>query len=139
MRQEDKTETALRYFWINGGFGLPTAYENQPFDIPDNAPWAEFWFVPASTQAVTASSYGYDEVVGFVQINLNYPLFSGTKDARETADKIADLFPTGHRLVYNDFAVVPTYVHRAQGKEVNGWWRVPVTIGFYSRLQRLGA
>nr|CAK6596645.1 tail terminator [Klebsiella phage vB_Kpn_K21lambda1] len=139
MRQHDLTESTLRAHWVAGAFGLPTAYENQAFSKPDDAPWAALWYVPADTQPVTAGSRGQDEVVGFLQIDLNYPLNKGTGDTRTMADKIADHFPVGHPLVYNGFVVKPTYVHRGQGREVDGWWRTPITIGWYSRLNRLGA
>lgn len=138
MRQHDLTEPTLRSHWAAGAFGLPTAFENQPFTKP-TGPWAALWYMPADTQPVTASSLGQDEVVGVLQIDLNYPLNTGTMESREMADKIADHFPVGYGLVYNSFVVKPTYVHRGRGREVDGWWKTSITIGFYSRLNRLGA
>lgn len=140
MRQHDACEQCLVRAYTNASTGLPTKYENIPFDKPvDDSPWAAVWYMPNTPVGVTAGEGGLDEITGIFQIDLNYPLNSGTKAARDMANKVMDAFPQGHNLMYNDAWVRPRQIGRTQGREVDGWWRVSVTVVWYSRLQRLGA
>lgn len=140
MRQPDLSEQCLRQAYINANTGLLTAFENQKFTKPDTAtPWAAVWYIPNTPSAVTAGAFGQDEATGIFQIDLNYPLYSGTQAQRLMVDKISNSFPSGYDLVYNGFWVRPRAVGRTEGREVDGWWRVSITVTWYSRLNRLGA
>lgn len=138
MREQDLSEQCLLARLLNAGLNVPIKTENAPFEKP-TAMWLAAWYMPNVPQGVTAGDGGYDEVTGIFQVDVNVPLNSGTKDARLMADKIVNLFPSGHNLVYNNAWVRPRQVGRTQGREVDGWWRVSVTVVWYSRLQRLGA
>lgn len=139
MRQQDLSEQCLLSVIVNADLGIPVKYENAGgFVKPTSSPWAAVHYMPNVPDPVTAGTYGYDEASGLLQIDINVPLNAGTKQSRDLVDKIVNLFPSGHDLMYNDAWVRPRRVGRTQGREVDGWWRVSVTVYWYTRLQRLG-
>lgn len=139
MREHDYTEQALLTGFLACGLNIPVQYENSPFEKPSASPWAAVWYFPSVSEGVTAGPNGYDELRGFFQVDINIPLNTGTAPSKELVNKVMQGFPSGYALMYNGGWVKPTSVSRSPGREIDGWWRVSVTVYWYSRLQRLGA
>jgi hypothetical protein len=114
---------------------LDTAHENRPFS-PGADPWAALFVIPNQPAVATLGNGGEDEHTGFMQIDLNYPLHGGTAAALETADDIRAYFAAGRWLEYDGQRVLITSSGRARGVEVNGWYRVSMTINWTARTIR---
>lgn len=130
--------SALADAFEDGGFFTATAiaWENASFSPPADAPWARFTFVPARPDAASLGTGGMDEVTGFVQIDLNYPQGTGESVVMGKYDSLRNTFKTGSRFSYGGDTVIVRSCGRSPGREVDGVYRVSVTIYFYSQIQR---
>lgn len=131
----DKARAAIVQAYIDAGLNLPTFYENKPGDPPAN-PWAIFTFIPNNPEVVTLGSGGDDEATGFVQIDLNYTLNSGDKAAADAFNLLRDKFIAGQIFTYSGQAVRVGSCGRSHGRNVNGWYRVSITIYWSARIRR---
>lgn len=123
---------------IDCDMGLPFAVENAPFDKPAETPWASVWIVPSpgGVRAVTCGDAGEDEHVGIVQVDLNYPMRRGTRDQRLMCDKLATFFVAGRRMISGLANVLVVSCDKSMGREVDGWWRVSMTVTWRARVAR---
>lgn len=100
MRFRD-IRNALVLSWVEGAFGLPTAYPNKKPGAgveqaqADNQPWVSLFVVPAQPGVATLGRTGQDRHSGFLQIDLNYPLDTGDTAALDKADEIAARYVAG--------------------------------------------
>lgn len=132
-------DKALLQSYEDLGLGLPVTMENIQFDKPtDGSPWVGVWVIPSTNgvRAVTCGSYGEDEHVGILQVDLNYPLLKGVADVRAVADQVASFYTAGKRLTHGRAKVTVTSCSRSRGREVDGWYRVSMTISWYARVPR---
>ena len=121
-KQADYIAECLVKAYLDGGFNLPTAYENWAFSKPGpDEPWAALFLLPDKPRPVTLGPHGEDEHRGILQVDLHYPLNSGT---------------AGRRFIHNGTGVSVRSCGRGRGREDDGWWTVPVSINWYSKLHR---
>jgi len=130
--------SALVKAFTDGAFFAPdkVAWENVAFTPPTAAAWSAVHFLPSQPDVATLGTGGLDEVNGLIQIDLNYPTGKGTKDVDDKADAIRSLFTAGARFAYSDVEVVIRSAGRSPGAVVNGFWRVSVSVFFYSHITR---
>lgn len=133
-----KVRSAIAQAFVSGAFFANTAvsYENMTFTPPSSGPWAAFNFVPAGSGVFTLGPTGRDELTGFVQIDVNYPVGTGGKDAGDKADAIRNTFTAGKTLSYSGQVVTIKQCTRSHGRLVNNYYKVSVTIYFYAFLNR---
>ncbi len=112
------------------------AFENVAFTPPNKTPWCSLFFVPTQPTVGTLGPEGTDRLNGFVQIDLNYPLNSGTAEIEEKADYIEKLFTAGFRPAYSEQEVVVRSCGRSQGRIVNGFYKISMTVYFYADVKR---
>lgn len=134
-------DKALIAAYTAGAFSLPTEYENyndpdNPLPPTDNTAWARLWHVPARTTAATLGSAGKDEHTGFLQIDLNYPRGTGDGAAKAKAEAILAYFKIGASFTHNSQAVLVSSNGRSQGRNVDGWYRISLTIYYRARVTR---
>ena len=131
-------EAALIQAYKAGAFftDANTQFENLAFTPPSATPWAAFYFVPAQPVVATLGAGGSDMLDGFVQIDLNYPANKGTKEVRDKAEALRSVFTAGARFSYSGQEVVIVSCGRSQGRIINGFYRVSVTIVFYAHINR---
>lgn len=114
----------------------PAAYENEPFTKPSGAKWAQVYFLPNVPSVETLGAEGQDFVDGIVQIDLNYPVETGTADGRSDFESIRAAFPAGARPVYSGQEVIIRNCGRSPGRVVDGWYRLSITITWYALIPR---
>lgn len=130
--------SALAQAFISGAFFSSTAiaWENVAFTPPNGSPWARFFFVPSQPAVVTLGTNGADEITGFVQVDLNYPLGTGDGAAQAKYDAMCAVFKAGARFAHGGETVIIRSCGRSQGREIDNTYRVSVTIYFYSQVNR---
>lgn len=133
-----KVRSAIAQAFVTGAFfpAPAVAWENVDFTPPNDAPWASFFFVPSQPAVATCGPDGQDEVPGFAQIDLNYPLNGGTQDIESKFEDIRNVFTAGARFVYQGQEVVIRSCGRSQGRVVNSFYRVSITVAFYAHINR---
>lgn len=136
-KQADYIAECLVKAYLDGGFNLPTAYENWAFSKPGpDEPWAALFLLPDKPRPVTLGPHGEDEHRGILQVDLHYPLNSGTAGINAKYNELGVMV---HRRTpvhpQRDRGVRPL-VRQGRGREDDGWWTVPVSINWYSKLHR---
>ena len=136
-KQADYIAECLVKAYLVGGFNLPAAYENRAFSKPGpDGPWAALFLLPDKPRPVTLGPHGEDEHRGILQVDLHYPLNSGTAGINAKYNELASWFTAGRRFIHNGTGVSVRSCGRGRGREDDGWWTVPVSINWYSKLHR---
>lgn len=128
------SQTLLQAY-VDGEFGLPTAYPNRIF-TPTSDPWAKVSIIPNQPSAASLGEDGTDEHDGIMQIDLNYPLKNGNGQVLEKAEEIRALFKAGYSKTHNQQAITVRSCGYNSGSESEGYFRVIVTIQWYARTPR---
>jgi len=113
--------------------GIPTGNEGKDFagkPGPD-APWAAWFNLPSDTDVASLGVGGTDETIGILQVDLNYPLNSGTGPILAAVQKLRDYFVAGRSLTYSGQCVHIRKVTRNNLRPVDGWQQINVSI-YYS-------
>lgn len=131
-------KSALVKKFVDGAFFAndKVAWENKAFIPPSTGPWASVFFVPNSPRVITLGPGGRDEVNGFLQIDLNYPPGAGDQEMQAKATALEQAYKAGSRLAFSDLEVIIQSAGRSPGRVVNSFWRVSVTVSFYSHYNR---
>ena len=117
--------------------GLPYAAENSPFDKPaDQSPWAAAHIFMNQPSVATLGDEGQDAHDGILQIDLNYPLNTGEAAVTAKADELTDFFKAGKRLAHSGVELTVASCGRSRGREVDGWYRVSMTVTWFARVSR---
>ena len=127
---------ALVESYVDGNFGLPTAYPNTTFNPTSDVAWAQLDIIPNQPSVAALGENGTDEHDGIMQIALNYPLNEGDGDVVAMADTIRTQYKAGFSKTANEQSVVVRSCGRSAGGEVDGWFRVVITINWYAHTAR---
>ncbi len=135
------TYTGLRGALIQGieasPLALPYSIENAPFDKPeDKSPWASVFVITNQPSVATLGQDGQDSHTGIMQVDLSYELLTGEAAVNAKADELSSFFTAGKRFAYQGIEVTISSCGRSRGREVNGWWRVSMTIAWFARVTR---
>lgn len=137
MAESSKLNAALMQGVVDCALALPLAVENAKFDKPtDGSPWAAVFIIPNQPSVATLGDEGEDAHDGIVQIDLNYPLGKGEAAVRAKADQVASFFKAGKRLPYQGVFATVSSCGRSRGREVDGWYRVSMTVTWFARVPR---
>lgn len=128
---------ALVATYVAANLGLDTCYENEDFETTPDTFWIKFSFVPNMPEVHCLGRDGLDLITGFAQFDINGPLGIGEKQHMSYAEALKNVFPTGESFTYNEQVVKIKTTGRSQGRVVEGFYRVSVTIAWYAYLQRL--
>lgn len=112
------------------------SFENVAFTPRPAQPWAALFFVPSQPIVATLGAGGTNRLDGFFQVDLNFPLNTGTKQISDKATAIENTFTAGARFVNSSQVVIIASCGRSQGREVNGFFKVSVTAYFYAHIPR---
>jgi hypothetical protein len=130
-------DRALRKAVRDCGLGLPIAMENTAFEKPANgAPWAYISIARGSRYPATLGPFGVDECEGKLLLDLYFPLFTGTADAGEAEQRLAEFFKLGRSLTHNYTAATVLSCGRVRDTEVDGYFRRTDAISWQAFLDR---
>lgn len=128
---------ALMQGVLDSPLALPCAFENSPFDKPtDQTPWASAFVLMNQPSVATLGQDGQDAHDGILQIDLNYPLMTGEAAVTAKADGLTDFFKAGKRLAHLGVELTVASCGRSRGREVDGWYRVSMTVTWFARVSR---
>ncbi|QNN97184.1 hypothetical protein P9A51_gp29 [Xanthomonas phage Xp12] len=130
-------DMALRQGVKDSPLALPYAVPNAPFDKPsDQSPWASVFIMGNQPSVATLGNEGQDAHDGILQIDLNYPLNTGEAAVTAKADELTDYFKAGKRLAHSGVELTVASCGRSRGREVDGWYRVSMTVTWFARVSR---
>lgn len=135
--------SALVQAYQDGAFGLETFYENvkrsHPSDLaehPNNDKWAALSIVPTDTSPIGLGDCGDDEHLGFMQIELNYPVDSGENLILAKWEEIRAYFKAGRSFVSGSQSVTIRSCGRSSGRIEGQNYRITVSVYFFARVSR---
>lgn len=133
-----KIQSALAQAFLATGLFPETniQQENVEFEAVSGEPWAALYFFPGQPTVATLGQHGDDRFDGFLQIDVNFPTNSGAGAALAMGDSLRTTFTAGARLSYSGQEVVIVNCGCSQGRIVNGFYRVSVTVVFYAFVTR---
>lgn len=132
-----KVESALIQQVVSLMGSIPTGYENHKFDKPASpSMWAQVFFIPNDPTVWSLGSAGQDFGDGILQIDLNVPLLSGRKAVNDQFELIRSHFSAGVKFTHEGQVVTIRSCGRSAGRRVDGWYRVSITISWYSLISR---
>ncbi len=95
--------------------------------------WLKFNIARGNTLPVTLGLMGDDNHTGFMQLDINVPYGTGSGQAVQLAAKVKQFYRAGKR--FGPAVVASSSV--SSGRFVGSWYRVSVTVFYYSRIARL--
>lgn len=111
-------------------------WENRNLDTQGKEIWASVFYVTNTPVARTIGPGGFDEITGFLQIDLNVASDSGETALLGWIDK-ARLFFHGGRYFRNDgHSVIVTSCDFGNNRHVENYFHQSLTVAFKSHLKR---
>jgi len=129
-------ETALETIAETALAGVPTEWENATVDKDGAAKWAKVLFVANQPTAATMGAAGRDQVDGFLQIDLNYRQGVGKAQVKSDFEAFRGYFKAGDHPVNSGQVVTVRNCGRSQGRIVDNWYRVSITVSWYAQIPR---
>ncbi|AUR88714.1 tail-completion protein [Vibrio phage 2.117.O._10N.261.45.E9] len=130
-------EQALVKAYLDLTLGYPTEYPNHTLaEKPDDL-WVALDNMRGETQPTTLGEAGEDLHSGIFQISLNTAIGKGTAIIHRALDEIANHFPAGTRLVFGNSTVVIMSATLDDGRAVEGYWRVSLSLSYECRQPRI--
>lgn len=137
------SQALINQYRASGAFtDLLTLYENEAFNTTTkpkpsiSTPWGAVFIVTNQPTPESAGAGGMDGNTGFMQIDLNYPINAGSGAIVSKADAVAQYFKAGTRLAYSGQQVQIQSCGRSQGRPVDGFYRVSMTINWTAYVPR---
>jgi hypothetical protein len=109
--------------------------ENEPYTIPTAAKWGKISFMPAACEIYTLGTSGSDDATGILQIDLSYPLSTGTSAADTDHQTIRTAF-VGKTFTSSGQSVTITSVVRRPAREVDNFYRVTTDVYWTALVTR---
>lgn len=115
-----------------------TSYPNLDFTPPKNSSWAKVSFIPTKSEVFTLgpAGSGQDRKDGLFQVDLNFPPNSGDASISAKATDLNVYFYAGRKFVYSGQEVICRSCSISPGRNVDGFYRISVTIPFYGYVTR---
>lgn len=133
-----KIDSAIVKAWIACGQFQDgtTQYENKDFTPPAKKAWARLTNIRSQPTPVTIGECGYDEHLGFLQVDMFFPLNSGKGPSMQMADTIARFFKPGQSFDHETQCVLITSCGCSDSRNEGGWYRTIITINWSAQVQR---
>ena len=113
---------------------LATAWENAPYNPVVGTAYQRVYLLFATPENPTMGDDFYREQ-GIFQINLFYPLQTGTATAATRAEAIKTLFKRGTSITSNGVTVqIEATPERSQGRRDGDRWALPVKIRWFAGI-----
>ena len=122
--------------------GLPTlpggsiGWENRSFDPAGRDSWASVFYRPNIPEGRTVGQGGFDQITGFIQIDLNVAPDTGEKTHIDWGEKARIYFHPGRFFVYEGQSVLVISSGMSQGRHVENFYRKSITVAFRGHLKR---
>jgi len=133
---ETKSRKAIYKALKDLNLGLPESHENVEPSIGTAPIWIRVSYIPNEPTPVTLGLQGEDDMEGILQIDLNIDSGKGTGDLFPIVDQLRNHFTAGRIFAYDGQEVTIRSCGRGVGRMVDSYYRIPVSVIWYSRIQR---
>ena len=115
----------------------PREYPGKMLSSKPDSMWLSLHNKRGKSDPITLGDKGEDNHPGFLQIDINTPKNKGSGEGLSKGDEFISFFTAGKLLVYNMQNVRVLSSSLSSGRYVGGYYRISVTITYYSRTQRI--
>jgi len=121
---------------LNGIAGsVPTAWENVPYEPTTGTAWQEAFMLHATPRPLEMSGKWHDEV-GVLQVNLHYPLNTGSAAAETRAELVRSTFKHGSEFTASGVTVRVSNTPSIARIDDDDWHSIAVSIPFSAFIAR---
>lgn len=101
-----------------------------------NPAWTALYHVPADRSAQTLGATGEDELLGFLQVDVNVPINSGEGIQAQVINLVESYFTAGRALASGGVTVNIIRNQLSGARKVDNWHRRSLSIYYRAHLQR---
>lgn len=127
-------DDALLAHLVSGSFGLPIAYEGEPYSPPTSGGYLQPFVIPNFQYPITLA--GSEQITGIFRVMVRYPAGKGAIEAKAKAEAICNHFRSTSVITRSGQKVIVQYTHRARGYVEDNWFIVPVTVAYKAFITR---
>lgn len=111
--------------------GIPAiTTENNLTKVVAGKPFSRTTLIPARPNVLTVGTSGRDELIGIFQIDLFYPIASGSSAASAMADAVVAAFPRTYDVAAGSSRLRVTQSWREVGRVIEQMYVIPVTLAW---------
>jgi hypothetical protein len=110
--------------------GLPPTYGPNEVNKAARSPFTRTTLLPSRPNRLSVGVTGVDELIGLYQVDLYYPMGTGSADAIQWADQIVALFPRTWMVNIDGKQLRVTECWLEAGREVNNWYATSVMLSW---------
>ena len=130
-------QKALDSALMGTDFGIPVTLENIDDTSDINTPFINAYLLPAQPEQSGLGDNGTDFHEGVYQIDINYPLKSGTVNHHTVADALNAVFRSGADLTFNGVCVRVQSTGITPKRNASGWSIMSVNVNYFVTTQRI--
>jgi hypothetical protein len=129
-----KIDQSFVQSFIDGAYGLPIAHENIDYTPVPGTAFVELRNLPNPIESQSLADL--NETTGIFRAILNYPVNEGGFTAKTKAEAIMAAYGIGTRVTYSGQSTTITGVQRQPGVNIDGWYRIVVTVTYIAFITR---
>lgn len=114
---------------------VEVAWPNKKFKTPAGS-WIRVSYMPSQDSAETLGEGGEQELLGMAQLDVNILTDIGEKTQNLILAQLEAYFVPGKNFTYQSQTVNFVSCNRSPGRIVDGFFRVSLSVSFYSRYFR---
>lgn len=115
--------------------GTSVAWPSISFS-PLTEAWVKVSYMPSKSSTQTFGIGGENEQLGILQIDVSIPTNSGDKEQDRILTVLESFYVPGVSVTLNGQPVSFISCDRSNGRHIDGFWRVSLSVGFRARYSR---
>ena len=127
---------ALTQSVIDLNLGVPLAYENSDYDPQENNDTQFVDLTSLINEQTSLDKTLFDEVTGVYQLSVYTRSGTGTGSAIGLVDSIMAFYKHNVNIINGSQCVVVINSGRNEGRNLNGWYIIDVSVSFKSDIAR---
>ena len=136
MSAYQEIHQALTKSAIDLNLGVPLAYENSDYDPQENNDQHFIDLTCLTNEQTSLDKTLFDEVTGIYQLSIYTRSGTGTQSAISLVDSITSFYKHNVKIINGSQCVVIVNSGRSEGRNLNGWYIIDVSVSFKSDIVR---
>ncbi len=136
MSAYQEIHQALTQSIIDLNLGVQLAFENSDYDPQENNDQQFIDLTCLTNEQTSLDKTLFDEVTGIYQLSVYTRSGTGTQTAISLVDSITSFYKHNVKIINGSQCVVVVNSGRSEGRNLNGWYIIDVSVSFKSDIVR---